>query len=312
MRSILFMSVLLLLTLACQGENPDAWENLNKEALELATEGKYDAAVKKSKEAIVAVKEVYGKKHPKVAITINNLAKIFLLQKNYPYAEMQFARALNMAEEEVGAWDAARSESMRELAILYQGQGRPDESLLLLTKALELDQKNIEGNNDVQIVHDLMALIDVFSVRGQFEEAEKFARRAIALQQKKVSASDPTLAILYNKLAIVMSKERKFGEAESFFKLAMKIWQSKFGNEYFELGILYNNLAFVEKERKNFVSAEKYFKQALEVHSAKLGKRHEATQKIARSLSLLYRNLGKTEQAAELEERYFIPAPPQS
>ena len=52
------------------------WNEFNIEVMEFFQQGKYPDAVKKARSALEVAKETFGPEHPKVAVSMNNLATL--------------------------------------------------------------------------------------------------------------------------------------------------------------------------------------------------------------------------------------------
>lgn len=60
----------------------------------------------------------------------------------------------------------------------------------------------------------------LYHVQGRYAEAEPLYNRALTIDQKRLPADDPDLAVAFGNLALVYKDEGKYAEAEPLLKAA--------------------------------------------------------------------------------------------
>lgn len=78
---------------AARGQE-ELWDELNLEAAELYEAGKYDDALRAAQSALAVVESSLGKTHPRVAVSLNNIALIHYAQGRFAESEKACRRSL--------------------------------------------------------------------------------------------------------------------------------------------------------------------------------------------------------------------------
>ena len=116
------------------------WEMYNKSGkthLQLGNLGEAEKMLK----AALGVAEKFGPKDPRLAISLNNLARLHLGQKRFDVAENLCTRALAIAESERGPGHPDVAISLNNLAAVYREEGRFDEAEPLYKESLAIWEK---------------------------------------------------------------------------------------------------------------------------------------------------------------------------
>ncbi|MBF0125766.1 MAG: tetratricopeptide repeat protein [Magnetococcales bacterium] len=172
-----------------------------------------------------------GISHGALRDTPNDDALIDLYrQRRYPELEQQ-ARVMTATAPEHGfGW--------KVLALAIQQQGRVDEALTVMQKALELlpDDAEIHGNLGV-----------MWMELGRLVEAEVCYRQALALRGDHAEAC--------NNLGMLLHRQNRPDEAEEAFGQALRIKPDYINAHY--------NLALLLQEQKHWSKAETAFRKLL-------------------------------------------------
>ena len=111
------------------------WDILNQEVMELHRAGKYDRAVVVAQKALEVAENSVGADHPDVALSLNNLAVLYLHQGQYASAEPLCKRALAIHEKALGPDHPSVATSLGNLAGLYRATERTEEAKKLERRA---------------------------------------------------------------------------------------------------------------------------------------------------------------------------------
>ena len=97
-----FIAHLLLIVICTQAAHGGELEILNDEVVSLYQKGEYTRATKVAKKALHIAEETLGKNHPDVALSLNNLARLYYGQGDYEAALPLYRRSLQINEETPG------------------------------------------------------------------------------------------------------------------------------------------------------------------------------------------------------------------
>src|SRR5262249_36276812 len=127
-------------------------------------------------------------------------------------------------EKALGARHAAVGESVNNLAIVYQAQGKYTEAEGLFKRALAIRETAL-GASHRDVGQTLNNLAIVYQAQGKYTEAEGLFKRALAIREKALGASHPDVAQTLNNLGNVYRVQGKYSEAEDFLKRAHALWK---------------------------------------------------------------------------------------
>ena len=88
-------------TLATNAQE-EKYKALNKKMLTLYKNGRTLDAIDVAKEVLTVAEKTYGKKHPYVSTSLNNIALLYIADGKYEKAEEFYERSLKLAEELLG------------------------------------------------------------------------------------------------------------------------------------------------------------------------------------------------------------------
>ncbi len=128
---VIFTMVLVLSFSSSVYAQEVLWEKLNGKAKTLFKQKRYPDALKVAEEA-------FGPDHPKVAISLNYIAELYVMKGTYAEIEPLYKRALKINEEALGADHPDVAISLNNLAELYYNQGRYKEAEPLYRHALKI------------------------------------------------------------------------------------------------------------------------------------------------------------------------------
>lgn len=106
---------------------------------------------------------------------------------------------------------------------------------------------------------------DILREEGRLEEAEEFARRALALQDQEGSEESPELAVTLNGLGSILHDQQNYKFAVKHYMRALSVNLKTVGTMHPETAATYNNLGNVYQDSGDDEAAERYYKKCLEI-----------------------------------------------
>jgi len=158
------------------------WEKLNQEVVDLYRAGNYDHAVLVAKRALEMAEKNVGPDHPDVALSLNNLTRLYHDQGKYVQAEPLYKRALAIREKALGANHPSIAESLNNLAELYRSQGKYALAEPLYKRSLAIWEK-VHGPDHPDVATSLNNLALLYMVQGKYALAEPLFKRALTIKE---------------------------------------------------------------------------------------------------------------------------------
>ena len=185
-------------------------------------QGLYNQSEKWSKESLETCRNRLGKEHTDVALSLNNLAALYVLQGRYSEAEPLYIQALNMSRKLLGQEHPDVALSLNNLAALYRSQGRYSEAEPLYIKALEMRRKLL-GQEHQHTTISLNSLALLYLSQGRYSEAEPLYIKALEIRRKLLGQEHPWVATSLNNLANLYELQGKYDEAETLLQQALEM-----------------------------------------------------------------------------------------
>jgi tetratricopeptide (TPR) repeat protein len=98
-----------------QGNPAETPAELNRQALELYSSGKYEQAIPIAEKLLKTVERQRGLDHPETATSLNNLAELYRAMGAYGKAEPLLQRALAIREKTLGPYHPNTAQSLTDL-----------------------------------------------------------------------------------------------------------------------------------------------------------------------------------------------------
>jgi len=155
---------------ALGGESPDRVLCMDKLTDVCLDQERYEDAEKLCQEVLRIRRDKLGEKHPHTLESMSKLAIVYINQERYLEAEPLCRTALETSRNVLDADAKLTVILANNLGRIFKEQQRYDEALELLLQAAEGHTRVLGEPNPVTVGH----LIDIYTARGQLEEAEKW------------------------------------------------------------------------------------------------------------------------------------------
>ena len=129
-------------------------------------------------------------------------------------AEALYQRALTILEKALGTEHPYVAQSLNNLAVLYDTQGKYAEAEPLYKRALAIDQKAL-GPEHPEVATDLNNLAALYYTLGRYAEAEPLYQRGLAILEKALGAEHPHVAQSLENYAVLVRAIGLNAQAES-------------------------------------------------------------------------------------------------
>ncbi|MEP7065432.1 MAG: tetratricopeptide repeat protein, partial [Gemmatimonadota bacterium] len=134
-----------------------------------------------------------GESHPDVAVTLNNLARLYFRRNEYASAGPLLERLLSIKEQALGANHPEIAAILTSLAKVRLHQSDYDGGEAFARRALEIREK-LKLPNDLAVATALETLAEINGARGRIEEEIHHRERALEVRTGAMGVDHPLVA----------------------------------------------------------------------------------------------------------------------
>lgn len=275
---------------------------LNQTAYYLYSRAEYTQAKPLYEQALAMNENLYGKEHPSIATSLNNLAELYRAQGAYEQALPLYKRALSIKEKLYGKEHSSIATSLNNLAELYRLQGAYKQALPLFEQALAILEK-VHGQMHPDVAQAINNLAELYRTQEKYEQAVPLFRQAVAIKKKVYGKEHPEVVKDFHNLAELYETQGEFEQALHLFKRALMILEKIHGKEHPEVAQSLNNLAELYSGEDMYKSALPFSEQALAIFEKVYGKEHPLVATSLNTLAMLHCGQGTYKQSLQLHKR---------
>ncbi len=226
--------------------------------------GDYSQARQYFEQAISLLRNVEDGKHYELALAINNLAALQVLQGELVTAVTNMRETVALLESILGPEHSYFSLSLKNLAEILIRLGQYEEAGPLQQRALRIQQKTL-GPNHPYVAYTLWSLGNLAHREGRLEEAERYLRRALRIHETVHGRHSIAVASSLSRLGPVLQDQGRTVEAHSALTEALQTdlairpaGHPMLGRDYYELAAL----AHAANDR---ATARAHYEKALQI-----------------------------------------------
>jgi len=252
--------------------------------------------------ALKIAEAFYHKKHPDVAICLENLGRVLRDQGNLEDAKNQLERALKIDEASYGSEHPHVAICVDNLGRVLDNMGKLTAAKEHFERALKIDEVNY-GPNHFKVAIRLNNLGSVIQNQGNLEVAKYHYEKALEIDMAFYSKNHPYVAIRLNNLGSVLQDMGDLQGAKEHYEKALKIDKAFYGPESPHVAICVNNLGSVLQDLGNLPEAKQHFKRALKIDEITFGPDHHRVANDVNNFGLVLRAQGDLQGAKQNFER---------
>ncbi|TFI54911.1 tetratricopeptide repeat protein [Mastigocladus laminosus UU774] len=273
-------------------------DQLNREVVQLAGQGKFEQAIIVAQEAIkIGRKNLY--KHKSFADSLNNLAELYRMLGYFSQARPLYIEALNLRKELLGDSHPDIAQALNNLGAFYVAQGLYFQAETYLFAALDIFKLNL-GDEHEQIANYLNNIGEVYREQGRFEDAEKMHLEALEMRKRLLGDSHVDIAQSLDNLAALYENQARYADAEKMHLSALAMRKDLLGDEHWYIAVSLNNLAALYHSQGLYSQAEENYSQALELSKKCLGEQHPYVAITLNNLANTYNDQGRYADAENM------------
>lgn len=272
---------------------------INGEALQLAAQGQYHAAVKQAERALMLSEQYFGAAHEASLSCMNNLARVYELTGEYAKAQVLYQRSVETAEKNLGSGHPQTGIYLSNLALLHLTMGAPDKALPLAERALQIARKSKgdEHPDTAMVEHNLAG---IYQVMGAYQKAVPLFQRAIANAEKNLGPEHTETANRLSNLAGVYRLMGEYEKALPLFQRALSITERALGPTHPELASMLSKFAAFYNSTGEYTKALALTQRILAIVEQVLGAEHPGTGAAMNNLAQLHVTFGAYDKALPL------------
>lgn len=274
-------------------------EALNTEVARLYGQGKFAEAVVLALQSLEINERALGPEHPRIAVSLNNLALLYQVQSRYADAEPLYKRSLEINETTFGPDHPQVALSLGNLATLYFVQDRYTDAEPHFRRSLAIYEKAL-GPDHLDVAISLNGLAGLYDHQGRYSDAEPLFKRSLAIREKLLGPEHPQVATALSNLALLYSNQGRYADAEPLYQRSLAICDKVLGPEHPQVALLLNNLAELYRAHSRYTDAEALYVRSLAVYDKAFGRDHPDVALSLNNLALLYDSLGRYSDAEQL------------
>ena len=265
------------------------------------TLGNYQLAIDYCIEERDIREKMQGKKHPKYAISLQNLAILYRNTRDLEESELLFAEVLSIKNENLDGNppDLSYCTCINNLGDLYVAMGIYEKAEPLYLEAIKI-RKELLGVKHPDYATSLDNLGVLYTTTGDYNKAEPLHVEALNIRKDCLGEIHPDYASSLNNLAIFYQKVNNYKSAESLFLEALEIYKEIFGKKHHEYASVLNNLGVLYTKLGNYEKASSLALESLKLRKDIYGKKHPDYAQALQNLAGIYRFLGKHQEAKQM------------
>jgi tetratricopeptide (TPR) repeat protein/CHAT domain-containing protein len=210
------------------------------------------------------------------------------------YAKGEFRPAIQLGVQTLdkfrhtlGEQHPSTTESLNDLAVLYQSMGDSAKAEPLFRQALET-QKKVLGEQHPSIASSLNNLAVLYHQTGQYAKAEPLFRQSLDIRTKVFGEQNTNTAQILGNLAVLYEEMGDYAKAEPLLQQTIRIRKLTLGEKHPDTAQSLHSLAVLYKSIGNYAQAEALFRQAITIRKEVLGVVHPDTALSLDHLAALY------------------------
>ncbi|HVD97057.1 MAG TPA: tetratricopeptide repeat protein [Cytophagaceae bacterium] len=223
---------------------------------------------------------------------LNEMAALYLEQKNYEKAEKYYRSLLEIEQKKNGDKTPEYLAFQRNLASVCISQNK-NASVDSIYQRIAVTTKERKGENSYDYGVALKTLADFQKAKGKNKEAEaNYLVAKQAIKNTEGTKHKDYLSIL-NSLASMYRVQKRIPEAEAYYNEMADIYRSNNGVRSQEYAACINNLAKLYVEENKFEQAEKLYDKTLKYCKSAVGEKNILCINTQADLAGLYRSTGQ-------------------
>ena len=237
---------------------------------------------------------------PAIAETLGYLGFLMPYLGRLPESESYYRQSVAILRRTLRPTDDRLSAMLIPLATALSRSGKIDESEAALREAVELRQL-AHGSTHASVAEAQIYLADLLmGQRGQYTEAERLYRQALAVQRSEYGDRSLQLIHAMNSLVDIVERQGHTDEAEKLLREILAIRQGVLGPRHEQVGESKADLAGFLRRQHRYAESEQLYREALSTYDSTVGPQHALVASATADLASLLMEVGRYREADQL------------
>jgi serine/threonine-protein kinase len=263
---------------------------------------KYDRARSMLERALEIRRNLWDENHLGVATSLQDLARLNMLQGKYAEAEPLFQRSIEIQESDLKTEAVNLAMTINNLAVLFIYMQRLEEAEPLIWRVIRIRESEL-GPDHPEVAAGYNNLAGIYVSQGRYKEAEPLFQRSLEIREQIFGPEHSEVADGSNNLAVVHLRLGRYDSAAQLLQRAASIWRQTLGAEHPKLTRALNNLAIIRVREGDYSAAEPLFEEALAARQKVFGPNHPKVASCMFNLGGLREVQGRIEEAEVLHRK---------
>jgi len=252
--------------------------------------------------ALTIRRQSFGEADSAVAQSLYNLAVLYDDLLEYEKAIENYEKSIQIWNVTIGPSHPYVANALNNLANVYLAKGEMKVAEELHNHSLAI-RKMIYGNIHPEVARSLINLGALYVKQDNYEKAKPVYSEAVVVAEKLFGPSHPQVAMLLYSLANIYHIQGRMDRNEEQELSIKKVGYTETNTNQLDtkLNSQINNLH--QSSQDYFAKALPLYERALEILDNTIGSNHPAMTAMLTELALLYKSVGKTNKAEQMQVR---------
>ncbi len=268
------------------------------------TMGNARKAIGYYEQALSIVKEVYGDRHPNVAIILNNIGEAWRILGEYKKAMEYYEQALSIDKEVYGDRHPDVATRLNNIGLALHDLGEPIKAIEYYGEALSI-VKEVYGNRHPKVATTLNNIGEAWRELGEPKKAIDYCEQALSIDKEVYVDRHPAVARDLNNIGLALHYLGEHKKAIEYYGQALSIVKEVYGDKHPKVAATLNNIGSAWDNLGEHKKAIEYYEQALSIDKEVYDDRHPAVATDLNNIGGALYALGDSQRAKEYFQQAY-------
>jgi tetratricopeptide (TPR) repeat protein/CHAT domain-containing protein len=242
--------------------------------------GEARLALEYYEQALSIDKEVYGERHPNVAITLNSIGGAWVAMGEPKKALGYYEQALSIGKEMYGERHPNVAATLNNIGGAWYARGKPKKAIGYYEQALSIG-KEVYGERHPNVATTLNNIGMTWNARGKPKKAKKalgYYEQALSIDKEVYGERHPNVAITLNNIGMTWKAQGEPKKALGYYEQALGIDKEVYGERHPAVARDLNNIGGAWYALGDSQRAKECFHQAYSIFQECYGDEHPFTK----------------------------------